>query len=66
MEIKTCYMCNAISTSRVLVPPKFIYPESKDVDGNNYRIDLITVFSLLFAHGKKRTYFALLLGLFCY
>ncbi|QDT95369.1 hypothetical protein [Gimesia aquarii] len=38
----TCYMCDAKSTSKEHVPPRCLFPESKDVDGQ-FRINLITV-----------------------
>ncbi|GAA4469530.1 hypothetical protein [Novipirellula rosea] len=39
---ETCYMCEQVSTSQEHVPPKCLFPESKDVDGD-YRTQLITV-----------------------
>lgn len=38
-----CYMCQAHATSREHVPPKNLFPEAKDVGGNDYRLNLITV-----------------------
>jgi len=40
----TCYMCDRPETSKEHVPPKCLFPEAKDVDGNSdYRVNLITV-----------------------
>ena len=39
---QSCYMCNRRSTSREHVPPRCLFPESKDV-GGHYRRNLITV-----------------------
>lgn len=38
-----CYACGKRSTSREHVPPISIFPEGKDMDGENLRKDLITV-----------------------
>jgi hypothetical protein len=38
-----CYMCELPACSREHVPPKNLFPESRDVEGENYRVDLITV-----------------------
>lgn len=38
-----CYMCERIAISREHVPPKSIFPETKDIKSENYRKDLITV-----------------------
>ena len=51
--IETCYMCDEFATSREHVPPKCIFPECKDVDGENYRRDLITVPSCEKHNSKK-------------
>ena len=41
---KTCYMCDAPSTSKEHAPPQCLFPESKDLkDGKDYRRNLITV-----------------------
>jgi hypothetical protein len=40
-----CYMCDSPATSREHVPPKCIFPEQKDMAGQDYRSDLITVAS---------------------
>ncbi|MET2855119.1 hypothetical protein ABXV24_24880 [Vibrio owensii] len=41
---KTCYMCDAIATSAEHVPPKCLFPESKDLpSGEDLRKKLITV-----------------------
>lgn len=41
-EPPLCYMCERPSTSKEHVPPRCLFPESKDLDGD-YRQDLITV-----------------------
>ncbi|OOE82802.1 hypothetical protein BZG72_07300 [Salinivibrio sp. PR6] len=41
--MKTCYMCEKPAVSSEHVPPKCIFPESKDVKGINLRQHLITV-----------------------
>ena len=41
--METCYMCQRAACSREHVPPKNLFPESKDFDGRNFRINLITV-----------------------
>ncbi|MDM5271200.1 hypothetical protein PGH07_03335 [Sulfurovum sp. zt1-1] len=38
-----CYMCDSDAVSSEHVPPKCLFPESKDVEGENYRKHLITV-----------------------
>jgi hypothetical protein len=38
-----CYMCERPATSREHVPPRCLFPESKDMDGESYRQNLITV-----------------------
>lgn len=38
-----CYMCDSVATSREHVPPRCLFPESRDVGGENYRNNLITV-----------------------
>jgi len=38
----SCYMCDRPSTSKEHVPPRCLFPESKDLDGQ-YRKNLITV-----------------------
>lgn len=43
MTFRRCYMCELEGTTLEHVPPKAIFPESKDADGEHYRIDLITV-----------------------
>ncbi len=43
MEKEPCYMCCKLATSKEHVPPKCIFPESKDMGGEDYRINLITV-----------------------
>ena len=43
MTLNSCYMCGGAITSMEHVPPKCIFPESKDMEGENYRNNLITV-----------------------
>jgi hypothetical protein len=44
MNVETCYMCDALATSREHAPPKCLFPEPKDVeDGSDLRKNLITV-----------------------
>jgi hypothetical protein len=38
-----CYMCGRQASSKEHVPPRNLFPENKDVEGENYRINLITV-----------------------
>lgn len=38
-----CYMCESAACSREHVPPRNLFPESGDVNGENYRVNLITV-----------------------
>lgn len=38
-----CYMCAKLATSREHVPPRSLFPESRDIPGANLRRDLITV-----------------------
>jgi hypothetical protein len=38
-----CYMCEAVKTSKEHVPPKNLFPEARDAEGVDYRINLITV-----------------------
>lgn len=40
---KNCYFCGNPATSREHVPPKCIFPETKDFPGSNFRKNLITV-----------------------
>ncbi len=42
-SLETCYMCGDIAISREHVPPKCIFPESAEMDGEDYRKNLITV-----------------------
>lgn len=51
--METCYMCDEIATSKEHVPPKCMFPESKDVNGENYRNNLITVPSCDKHNSKK-------------
>ncbi|WP_114241455.1 hypothetical protein [Dyella sp. C9] len=41
--MEKCYMCDRQATSREHVPPKCLFPEGKDMDGENHRSNLITV-----------------------
>jgi len=36
-------MCDLPGTTDEHIPPRAIFPEAKDAEGRNYRIDLITV-----------------------
>lgn len=36
-------MCSSVATSREHAPPKNLFPEAKDIEGKNYRVNLITV-----------------------
>ncbi len=42
MPTEKCYMCSKVATSKEHVPPRCLFPESKDV-GADYRANLITV-----------------------
>jgi hypothetical protein len=42
-EPATCYTCDAPATSTEHVPPKCLFPETKDTGGVDYRQQLITV-----------------------
>jgi len=42
-----CYMCGAPAVSKEHVPPKCIFPEQKDIAGQNFRDGLITVPSVM-------------------
>lgn len=42
-DMEKCYICDAGATSKEHVPPKCLFPEGKDMDGENYRNNLITV-----------------------
>lgn len=52
MEEEKCYMCDDIATSIEHVPPKCLFPSSKD-SGENYRVNLITVPSCDKHNGQK-------------
>lgn len=41
--MQRCYMCRSKKTSREHVPPRNLFPEARDIDGKNYRVNLITV-----------------------
>ena len=43
MKSSTCYMCNQKATTREHIPPISIFPEQKDVNGIDFRKNLITV-----------------------
>lgn len=43
MTVPRCYLCNLPGTTDEHIPPRAIFPEAKDVEGQNYRNDLITV-----------------------
>ena len=55
MENKTCYICDMEATSREHVPPLCLFPEPKDVQGLNFRKELITVPSCDLHNAKKTT-----------
>ena len=40
-----CYFCGAFATTREHVPPRNLFPEAKDVEGQDFRKNLITVHS---------------------
>ena len=42
-EKEKCYMCDEPACSREHVPPKCIFPERKDVNGLDFKRELITV-----------------------
>lgn len=48
-----CYMCENEATSKEHVPPKCLFPESKDVKGINLRKDLIIVPSCEIHNSQK-------------
>lgn len=41
--MRTCYRCDERETGVEHVPPRCIFPEGKDVGGEDYRVNLITV-----------------------
>lgn len=43
MQLTRCYMCEAEGTTMEHVPPRALFPEAKDVQGKDYRVELITV-----------------------
>lgn len=43
MATDICYRCERLATTREHVPPKCLFPEPKDCNGENYRENLITV-----------------------
>lgn len=53
MAEETCYMCAELANSREHCPPLCLFPESKDVEGLNFRNDLITVPSCEKHNSKK-------------
>ncbi|MBF4987055.1 hypothetical protein [Methylophilus sp. 14] len=50
-----CYMCDLPGTTVEHVPPRSIFPESKDVGGQDYRKNLITVLSCP-AHNNQKSH----------
>ncbi|RKE38680.1 hypothetical protein B0G76_5020 [Paraburkholderia sp. BL23I1N1] len=38
MQFTRCHMCEAEGTTTEHVPPRALFPEAKDVQGENYRI----------------------------
>lgn len=53
MESEFCYMCSKEKTSAEHVPPKCLFPESKDIQGIDLRRELITVPSCEIHNFKK-------------
>lgn len=43
MNVQRCYMCDLPGTTVEHIPPRALFPEAKDVEGENYRVDLVTV-----------------------
>ena len=43
MAEECCYMCDSLAISREHVPPRNLFPESREVGGKGYRVNLITV-----------------------
>ncbi len=43
MNTSRCYMCECAGTTVEHVPPRALFPEQKDAEGKNYRVELITV-----------------------
>lgn len=43
IQADKCYFCGKPATSAEHVPPKCLFPEQKDMDGENYRKNLFTV-----------------------
>ena len=43
MKKDTCYMCDKIATSKEHAPPKCFFPEKKDIPGEDFRKNLISV-----------------------
>lgn len=41
--MNTCYMCDRVAVSSEHVPPKCLFPETKDLQDSSYRKNLITV-----------------------
>jgi len=54
MTVACCYMCDLPGTTVEHVPPRSIFPESKDVGGQDYRKNLITVLSCP-AHNNQKS-----------
>jgi len=52
-EINTCYQCNRTETSKEHVPPKCIFPVTKDIPDKNLRKNLIKVPSCDFHNLQK-------------
>jgi hypothetical protein len=53
MSSVQCYMCDRPATSREHVPPRCIFPERKDSNGQDLRAQLITVPSCEIHNSKK-------------
>jgi len=49
----TCYMCDAPATGKEHVPPRCLFPESKDIRGIDYRKNLLQVPSCDIHNSRK-------------
>src|SRR5580765_5494653 len=54
-EKEICYKCGTSATSREHVPPLCFFPEKKDINNIDFRINLITVPSCEEHNAKKST-----------
>lgn len=53
MDQDICYMCSSPAVTSEHVPPKCLFPEARDIDGQNHRRQLITVPSCDIHNAKK-------------